>query len=81
MNPMKTDEPTLADKVNELAAQVVQLDLERQAAMNLLGEIVATMTLPRNREYLEGIGQAGIGELLKQFDRWAARYQQLAGGK
>lgn len=100
VNPTKTDERFPVDPNSPirdfsaewkppLAAQIAQMELERKAALDLLGEIVATVTLPANRAFLVKVRQqlesqrdaVAMDVLLAEFDRWKRHYKQLTGGK
>lgn len=57
----------------ELSEQVQKLESKYEEAAGLLGTIMATLSLPANRDYLE----KNAADLLDVIDQWKRQYDKL----
>jgi hypothetical protein len=62
-----------AEEDSSLVASVKALEKREQEASDLLGEIIATLSIPRNRESFAPVAD---GEFLRIADRWIERYKR-----
>ena len=76
---MREHRATVLSETLRLSARIAELENDREHAVHMLGEVISTLSLSRNRERMRAGDVEAIEALIAISDRWARIYRERFG--